>query len=318
MPVNRSDSVFFGLAGQIMSQFMSTRTTPPTITDIRGTLKHFKKYLSKEPLLSFRELRIPSSHARHTIHARFISKGQEKKPLFIFFPGTGFMHPMFDENYTVLSRMIQHMDAHGLMPEYRLSPENPYPAPHEDARDTLQYIIENKDVLNIDIDRVIIGGHSSGANMAAVLCNSLQHNESFSPFHQYLLSGGYDYTDSLHDFDDYANEDKMLDKEAQKMSFDLYCQDANRSDPDCSPYWATGFRHLCPTTIQCGEYDGGRSQSEGYAKKLHENGVPLTKIIVPGQSHLGIIYRGACSDGDDPAMIAAKRIQQLLEESGAC
>ncbi len=291
---------------------MASLKAPPTIDDIRATVGHFKKFLSPEPLLDYQELTIPSSHGNHTIRARFIKKDEFKRPLLVFFPGTAFMNDMFDENYTVLSRMIKQLTAHGLMLEYRLSPENPYPAPHEDAKDMLRYIIDNQHSLNIDINKVIISGHSSGANMAAVLCNNLQHNKDFTPFHQYILSGGYDYTDSLHEYDEYVNEDKMLDKASQKMSFDLYCQDANRKEPSCSPYWQSDFSDLCPTTIQCGEYDGGRSQSEGYAKKLLDNGVQLTKIIVPGQSHLAIIYRGACSDGKDPAMIAAKRIQTLL------
>jgi acetyl esterase len=313
MPVNSSDTAFFEHAAKIMSKAMANISGAPTIDDIRGTVKHFKKYLSEETLLPFEELLITSSHAEHTIRARFISKGNQTKPVIIFFPGTAFMHYMFDENYTVLSRMMKHIDAHGLMFEYRLSPENPYLAPHEDASDALQYVLDNLEALNIDSNKIVISGYSSGANMAAVLCNSLHDNSNFKPFHQYLLSGGYDYTDSFHDYDDYVNEDKMLDKDAQQMSFDMYCQNANRKDPNCSPYWQNDFSILCPTTIQCGEYDGGRNQSEGYAKKLSDHNVDVTKIIVPGQSHLAIIYRGACSEGEDPAIIAANRINALLQ-----
>ena len=257
MTVNKSDLEFFKLAEGIMSNTIGKLKAPPTIGDIRSTITHFKTYLSPEQLLPFQELAIPSSQLTHTIKARFIKKNHEKKPLIIFFPGTGFMHYMFDENYSVLSRMINQIDAHGVMLEYRLSPENPYPAPHEDAKDMLQYLLTNHNIFHIDTSKVIISGHSSGANMAAVLCNSLQKNKRFKPFHQYLLSGAYDYTDSLHDYDKYVNEDKMLDKEAQKLSFDLYCQDADRRNPNCSPYWQTDFTQLCPTTIQCGEYDGG-------------------------------------------------------------
>lgn len=315
MTVNKSDVTFFELAAEIKSNMMLALTAPPTMTDFRATVKHFKRFLSSEELLPYQEMVMPSSYADHAIRARFIAKSLQKKPLLIFFPGTGFMHDMFDENYSVLSRIMKRIDAHGVMLEYRLSPENPYPAAHEDAVDLLHYLLDNHDMLDIDTSKVIISGYSSGANMAAVLCNSLQNNQYFRPFHQYLLSGAYDYTDSLHDYDDYVNEDKMLDKESQRMSFDLYCQDFDRNDPHCSPYWQADFSNLCPTTIQCGEYDGGRSQSEGYAAKLTEHGVQLTKIIIPGQSHLGIVYRGACSDGEDPAITAAKRIQQILEEA---
>lgn len=311
MPVNKSDMDFFEKARMIMNAALSASSTPPTIDDLRAVVKHFKPFVSQEPLLPYQKLTIPSING-HTLSARLISRCDEKRPLFIFFPGTGFMHELFDENYTIISRIIKNSECHGVMLEHRLSPEFPFPCPHEDATAALCYLLENINGLNIDKERVIIGGFSSGANMAAVLCNALQHHQDFRPFHQYLFSGGFDYTDSLHEFDDFVNADKMLDKEAQKLSFDMFCQKADRKDPRCSPYFQADFSNLCPTTIQCGEYDGGRSQSEGYTKKLRDNHVDVEKIIVPGQTHFTILYREACSDGEDPAIIAAQKINNIL------
>ena len=189
MPVNSSDATFFEHASKIMKQALSDINGEPTIDDIRGTIKYFKKYLSDEPLLPFEVLLIPSSYASHKIRARFIAQGSETRPLIIFFPGTAFMHDMFDENYTVLSRMMKRIDAHGLMLEYRLSPENPYPAPHEDASDALQYVLDKLEGLNIDSHKIVISGHSSGANMAAVLCNALQHTTACMPSQYQTPSG---------------------------------------------------------------------------------------------------------------------------------
>ena len=314
MPVNQSDLDFFREAQTIMSSLLSKASNPLTLKEIRATVKYFRPFLSKEPLLPFDKLLINTSSG-YNLKARYIAKGEKKKPLLLFFPGTAFIHEMFDENYTVLSRMIKQMDCHGLMLEYRLSPEAPFPCAHKDAATTLDYVLEHADELNVDKRKIILSGFSSGANMAAVLANNLTSQTDFKPFHQYLLSGAYDYTDSLHEFDNYVNEDKMLDKGAQTMSFDLYCQDADRRDSYCSPYWQDDFSNLCSTTIQCGEYDGGRSQSEGYARKLAAHNVNIDKVIMPGQSHLTIIYRGACSDGEDPAFIAAEKINRLLREA---
>lgn len=57
-----------------------------------------------------------------------------------------------------------------------------------------------------------------------------------------------------------------------------------------------------------GEYDGGRSQGEGYAKRLIDAGNQVKKIIGKGQTHATILYRKACSDGPDPAIVAGKRL----------
>ena len=131
--------------------------------------------------------------------------------------------------------MIKVIDAHRIMLEYRLSRENPFPAPHQDALSLLYFIFSNLYSLKINTTKIVICSFSSGVNMAAVLCNTLPYDLNFKPFHQYLLSGAYAYTDSLHHHDHYVKEDKMLEKNSQALICDLYCQDTNRKDPFCSP-----------------------------------------------------------------------------------
>lgn len=311
MPVNQSDRQFMDNALSIMKENAGLKADGLTLSDTIDVFKKFRPFLSPEPLLDFKRLSISSENGIKN-QARFIYKGSSQKPLVIFFPGTAFMFPLFDENYSFFSRLMKHIDCHGLMLEYRLSPQFPYPCPHEDAESLLRYVLEKQGDLSIDPNKIIISGYSSGANMAAVLINKHQHDPNFQVFHQYLFSGGFDYTDSLHDFDAYAKEDKMLDSEHQEESFNTYCQDANRKDPLCSPYWQDDFSNVCSTTVQFGEYDGGRSQSEAYAKKLKDNHVNVKKIIMPGQIHFNMLYRGACKDGDDPAIIAAQNINGLI------
>lgn len=53
----------------------------------------------------------------------------------------------------------------------------------------------------------------------------------------------------------------------------MFCQEADRIDPTCLPYFEGDFSNLCSTTIQCGVYDSECSQSEGYANKLRDNHV---------------------------------------------
>jgi acetyl esterase/lipase len=53
--------------------------------------------------------------------------------------------------------------------EYRLSPEQPFPAAHDDAVATLDWIIEGVDDLTVDPDRIVVGGASAGGGLAAAL-----------------------------------------------------------------------------------------------------------------------------------------------------
>lgn len=160
---------------------------------------------------------------------------------------------------------------------------------------------------------MILSGYSAGANLAAVITNQLRQKKE-AIFHQFLISGGYDYTNSLHEFEAYDLQDKMLDPVSAQYSFDCYSKQSERKEPTCSPYWEKDLSGLPPTTIMVGEYDGGRSQSEGYAKRLIEAGNQVDKIVLKGQTHATIMLRKACFDGDDPAMVAGMRIRHLIDD----
>ncbi|KAJ8119808.1 hypothetical protein ONZ43_g3324 [Nemania bipapillata] len=53
--------------------------------------------------------------------------------------------------------------------DYRLAPENPFPKPVEDCYDGLLWCKENAKTLGINPEKIIVGGSSAGANLAAVM-----------------------------------------------------------------------------------------------------------------------------------------------------
>lgn len=55
---------------------------------------------------------------------------------------------------------------------YRLAPENKSPAPVEDTKDALNYLIKNADRLNIDTNNFILLGRSAGGQIALVAAYS--------------------------------------------------------------------------------------------------------------------------------------------------
>jgi len=181
----------------------------------------------------------------------------------------------------------------------------------KDALDTVNYIFENAALFQVDVQKIILSGFSSGANLAAVVSNLLRNTKATKVFHQLLISGAYDYTDSLHAYDAYALQDQMLNPNSAPLSFDCYCKKEQRKIPTCSPYWEEDLSGLPPTTIMVGEYDGGRSQSEGYAEKLRQAGNAVEVLVWKGQAHGTILYRKIFSDGQDPAVVAGIKIGSL-------
>lgn len=53
--------------------------------------------------------------------------------------------------------------------EYRLAPENPFPAPQQDCHSALAWLAGQVDALGFNADRIIVAGESAGGGLAAAL-----------------------------------------------------------------------------------------------------------------------------------------------------
>lgn len=251
-------------------------------------------------------------HDGHGLRLRCYEVTNTIRPLIIFLPGNGFLYDLFEANHSIISKIATKSGCHAVMVDYRLAPEYPYPNALEDAIEAVNFIFNNIKLFKADIKKIILAGYSSGANLAAVITNRIRYDSIRPIFHQFLISGAYDYTNSLHEYDEFSCQDKLLSPGEAQFSFDSYCNKSNRKEPSCSPFWEPDLSGLPPTTIMVAEYDGGRSQSEAYVLKLIEAKNKVTKIVLPGQTHGTILYRKALKDGKDPALVAAERILEII------
>lgn len=312
MPVNHSDIKFFEVLQALMQQTQSVGSNErPTIEQVRQAPKQCRVFVDTPRDVPFKDYEL-ATDCCHKINLRYYAKDKQQKPLIIYFPGNAFIHELSYENHSIISKIVEKAGCHAVMVEPRLSPEHPYPKPLEDAQNAIQYLVNNHEYFHFDKQKIILAGYSSGANLAAVCTNQARFDDSVQVCHQLLISGAFDYTNALQAFDDYVQHDQLLDPEAAQFSFDCYSKPSQRQEPTCSPYWTNDLSGLPPTTIMMAEYDGGRSQSEGYAEKLNAAGNSVNKIVMPGQTHGTILYRRICSDGQDPAEVAGESLYNFL------
>lgn len=104
------------------------------------------------------------------IFSPFNKSKTAKKPLVIWLHGGGFAGGNIDSDNDLCSLVCKQADCIVANVDYRLAPENPYPAAIEDVVEALKWFHSDAGATELGIDRtrIAIAGASAGANLATV------------------------------------------------------------------------------------------------------------------------------------------------------
>ncbi|HTX83330.1 MAG TPA: alpha/beta hydrolase [Streptosporangiaceae bacterium] len=159
--------------------------------------------------------------------------------------------------------------------DYRLAPENPFPAGLEDCCAALRWLAAEAAGLGLDPLRISVGGNSAGAGLAAAVTLVARDNESLPSLVFQLLE--VPALDISHDTGG-ANE--------LVTPVGLYLPDPGLAElPTASPLLAPDLSGLPPACIYVAEHDALRRQGEAYARRLAEAGVAVTVEFGTGGVH---------------------------------
>lgn len=169
--------------------------------------------------------------------------------------------------------------------EYRLAPENPYPAALEDCVDAYAWLLRSAPDLGIDPARIAIGGDSAGGNLAAALCLYRRDEGSALPVAQVLAYPAVDDTFTRPSWSDFADA-PLLGAAEGRWFWEQYVGAGHLGgDPLAAPMRAESLRGLPPALIITAEVDPIRDDAEAYAQRLREEGVPVSSTRYDGVFH---------------------------------
>jgi acetyl esterase/lipase len=90
-------------------------------------------------------------------------------PDFVFFHGGGMVGGSIETHDRVAAALAQTTGCRVVSVDYRLAPEHKFPAAIEDAVTSTKWVSEHAPSLGIDVERLLVGGDSAGATLAAVV-----------------------------------------------------------------------------------------------------------------------------------------------------
>lgn len=260
------------------------------------------------------DIEIPRKHtqAPKPIPARvFVPHGEAPAdgwPLVIWYHGGGWVLGGIGTENSYCTKVADNAKSIVVSVDYRLAPQDPYPAAVHDAYEALLWGFESGPTeLGIDNTRICVAGSSAGGNLTGIVTHKYVNSEickEFPPvkFH-YMVVPVTDNTATAQTMPSWGENEHTPQLPAEKMLWyrRLYLQNGEHAEPESSPlfYPDESFAKLPPCFIACCECDVLRSEAEAYADKLKKNGVKTSIVIYPGMPHPAMVMDAVIPQGRD-------------------
>jgi acetyl esterase/lipase len=205
-------------------------------------------------------------------------------PGFIFFHGGGMVAGSIETHDRVAAALAEATGCRLISVDYRLAPEHKFPAAVEDAIAATEFVSRNAAALGINAARLVIGGDSAGATLAAVVCqHALRHGPAIVA--QCLICPVLDFEETSPSREAFA-DNQLIDRMTLDADLADYLPDGtDTSDVRISPLRALHVAGLPAAIIHTAEFDPVRDEGNAYARKLLAAGVTVEHICHDGMIH---------------------------------
>ena len=170
--------------------------------------------------------------------------------------------------------------------EYRLAPEHKFPAAPEDCYAATRWVSDNAAALNLNPQRIAVGGTSAGATLATVVALMARDRGAPALAYQLLIYPATTADLTSPSQQQFAEDGYILSRADMEWFWGHYlASPTDRTNPYACPAHAQSLRGLPPAMVITAEYDPLRDEGEAYAARLRDEGVPVTVKRYAGVTH---------------------------------
>ena len=214
----------------------------------------------------------------------YTPEGSGPFPVLVFFHGGGWVICDLDSHDAPCRALTNKVGCVTVSIDYRLAPEHKFPAGVEDCFAATKWVAGHAKELNVDPNRLAVGGDSAGGNLSAVIAQLARDAGGPKIAFQLLV---YPATEA--ELDTYSHKtftDYFLTKEDIVWFWGHYLRSpSDRKDPRVAPALAKSLKGLPPALIITAEFDPLRDEGEAYGEKLRAAGVPVSATRYEGMIH---------------------------------
>lgn len=210
-------------------------------------------------------------------------------PIIINYHGGGFISPLVQGLENSLWQDARTYGAIVFAIDYRVAPENKYPAAVDDSYNAFKWISEHGNEFGGDTSRIVLMGNSAGANLVAVTTQKAKRNGIANRIKLHVMNGLPADLSPKNMESSLAYQQNATGyfqtKAACYFALESYAP-GQYDNKEVSPILADDLAGLPPAVIINAEFDPLRDDGILYAAKLRKFGVKVWDKCFAGQIHM--------------------------------
>lgn len=237
------------------------------------------------------------------------------RPALLFLHGGGWWLCSTSTHDSIARWLCHHGALDVLSLGYRLAPEHRFPAALNDVRAATQWLVRHAQELDVDPDRIAIGGDSAGGALAAATASMTRGQQNVQFAAQILLYPTLTLADAadLSSRKALGGGDYFLTEEAIEIAARHYLEDASlRADPRVSPLLDPDLRGMPPTLVVTAGFDPLRDEGDLYAQRLRHHGVQADYRCFESTIHGFMSFAGALTAGREGLEFVGRWLRERL------
>ncbi len=253
--------------------------------DMRALMQAAAGAIVRDPLIRREAVEIPGPSGAPPLRALVYRSptAPARAPAMLWIHGGGFTMGEPEQDEMLCERMAREAHCVVVAPDYRLAPEHGFPAAPDDCFAALAWMQSGAGRLELDGDRLAVGGASAGGNLAAAV--ALMARDRGVKLRLQLLDAPCldDRHETASSWE--AAESVVWGRARSLDAWSAYLQGGSAISVYAAPARAENLSGLAPCFMSVGELELMRDEAIEYAARLARSGTTTELHIWPGAFH---------------------------------
>ena len=230
----------------------------------------------------------------------------------LFLHGGGYVIGSPDSHRHLVANLSEETGVQGLLVDYRLAPEDPFPAAVEDAISVYAALLTH----GFEAEEIVVAGDSAGGGLVIAMMLAIRDANLPLPAAGICLSPWNDLTGTAKSLETNASVDPTVTKESLDFFAGEYLGEEDAQNPYASPLFGD-FTGLPPLLIQVGSVEVLLDDAVMLAERAKEAGVSVTLEVWDEMIHVWHRYYPVLQEAREANARIGEYVRGIVSVSAA-